>query len=468
MKLGHSLLALTVLTALTSLTACSDVGAGEAVRTSADKLSGTSSLVGLAGKCLDVNGGSTEDGAVVQLYTCNGTPAQRWTLSDNQIIGPGGKCLDVTDNMNADGAKLQLWSCSGGANQQWTLQDGQIVGLGGRCVDVTDNSSADRTPAQIWSCSGAANQKWAFTDPLAHFYGGNAHWDYGWTAREIVDHAHQVGMTTVRMDTGGYDPNKYGRVHDFAVDIAAIDPNVKVFAAITGGFDITQDEDTNYATAFDGAKAVAKSLGAAGITDFECGNELATESSVFPQPGVPGDVASQYTGGQSWRAMRGAIRGMIAGVKSVNPSYRTGVNFTVAQIAASDMLWNGSEPDGSTGYPTVRWDITTWHNYQVYGSLFGMGTSGHGNNFNLIEYVAKAYGKPIMITEWNANPETSDQEKTVFTTNWLQQAYDNRALYRIESTMIYQMDGGAPDFGLFAFPQQTQAFASFAASHQVF
>lgn len=39
--------------------------------------------------------------------TCNGT------------IRALGKCLDVTGDSTADGAKVQLWSCTGGANQRW-------------------------------------------------------------------------------------------------------------------------------------------------------------------------------------------------------------------------------------------------------------------------------------------------------------------------------------------------------------
>jgi Ricin-type beta-trefoil lectin domain-like len=35
---------------------------------------------GIAGKCMDLNGGNTTDGTAVQLYACNGTGAQDWTL----------------------------------------------------------------------------------------------------------------------------------------------------------------------------------------------------------------------------------------------------------------------------------------------------------------------------------------------------------------------------------------------------
>ncbi|WP_037776260.1 glycoside hydrolase family 30 beta sandwich domain-containing protein, partial [Streptomyces pristinaespiralis] len=53
-------------------------------------------LVGLGGKCLDVAGGSSADGTAVQLWDCNGSAAQRWTLRSDGSVQALGKCLDVT------------------------------------------------------------------------------------------------------------------------------------------------------------------------------------------------------------------------------------------------------------------------------------------------------------------------------------------------------------------------------------
>ncbi|MGW6496378.1 ricin-type beta-trefoil lectin domain protein [Nonomuraea angiospora] len=122
-------------------------------------------VTGLAGKCLDVAGGSSADGAAVQLYTCNGTAAQQWTRPGDGTLRALGKCLDVVDRGTADGSKLQLWSCSGGANQQWTYTSGRdlVNPAANKCADVTGNSSADGTRLQIWTCTGAANQKWTLS-----------------------------------------------------------------------------------------------------------------------------------------------------------------------------------------------------------------------------------------------------------------------------------------------------------------
>ncbi|WSQ62621.1 family 16 glycosylhydrolase [Streptomyces sp. NBC_01217] len=119
-------------------------------------------ITGLGGKCVDVAGASAANGTAVQLYDCNGTAAQKWTVGSDGTIRALGKCLDVKDNSTADGAQLQLWDCVGGANQRWGVSGARdIVNVqADKCMDATGNSSANGTRLQIWTCSGTANQKW--------------------------------------------------------------------------------------------------------------------------------------------------------------------------------------------------------------------------------------------------------------------------------------------------------------------
>ncbi|MET7685524.1 ricin-type beta-trefoil lectin domain protein [Streptomyces sp. NPDC005423] len=126
----------------------------------------TGTFVGLAGKCLDIAGGSAANGTAVQLYDCNGSTAQQWTMRDDGSVRALGKCLDVTSASTADGAKVQLYDCNGSGAQQWSYDasTGDVVNTAAnKCLDVTGNASANGTRAQIWSCTGAANQKWRLT-----------------------------------------------------------------------------------------------------------------------------------------------------------------------------------------------------------------------------------------------------------------------------------------------------------------
>jgi type 1 glutamine amidotransferase len=123
---------------------------------------GTGPVVGLANKCLDISGGNTADGTKIQLYTCNGTNAQKWTVTPNGPIKALGKCLDVAGGGTANGTKAQLWTCNGSGAQNWSAQPDQTLRnpQSGRCLDVSQNNSADGQQIHIWDCLGAANQKW--------------------------------------------------------------------------------------------------------------------------------------------------------------------------------------------------------------------------------------------------------------------------------------------------------------------
>jgi Beta-glucanase/Beta-glucan synthetase len=131
--------------------------------TTSDSAGGTSGPIkGLAGKCADVAAANSANGTPVQLYDCNGTGAQQWTVSSDGTIRALGKCLDVTGNGTADGTTVQLWDCNGGPNQKWTVTAAHDIvnPQADKCLDVTGNNSANGTRLQIWTCSGGANQKW--------------------------------------------------------------------------------------------------------------------------------------------------------------------------------------------------------------------------------------------------------------------------------------------------------------------
>ncbi|MEU8383379.1 family 16 glycosylhydrolase, partial [Streptosporangium sp. NPDC048865] len=73
----------------------------------------TGQITGIGGKCVDVAGASSANGTPVQLYDCNGTAAQQWTLGTDGTVRALGKCLDVTAASTANGAQIQLYDCNG-------------------------------------------------------------------------------------------------------------------------------------------------------------------------------------------------------------------------------------------------------------------------------------------------------------------------------------------------------------------
>jgi hypothetical protein len=66
-------------------------------------------------KCLDVAGSGTADGTKVQVWDCNGSPAQIWSRDESGALRPRGapnSCLDVPAGNFVQGAFLQIWSCN--------------------------------------------------------------------------------------------------------------------------------------------------------------------------------------------------------------------------------------------------------------------------------------------------------------------------------------------------------------------
>ncbi|MFE0461780.1 GH92 family glycosyl hydrolase [Kitasatospora sp. NPDC058965] len=124
----------------------------------------TGPVPGPGGKCLDDNGGSAADGNRIQLWDCNGTPAQQWTVSPDGTLRVLGKCLDVNQGGTAAGSLVQLYGCNGtGAQQWWPKSDGTLVNTpSGRCLDVPYGDTGDGAhQLQIWDCNGGTNQQWA-------------------------------------------------------------------------------------------------------------------------------------------------------------------------------------------------------------------------------------------------------------------------------------------------------------------
>lgn len=125
----------------------------------------TGELHGLANKCLDVRGPSTNNGTPVQLWDCVNVPQQRWTLTRRgELRGLGGKCLDVRGPSTDNGTPVQLWDCVDVPQQRWTLTSrGELRGLGGKCLDVRGPSSANGTPVQLWDCVNVPQQRWVLS-----------------------------------------------------------------------------------------------------------------------------------------------------------------------------------------------------------------------------------------------------------------------------------------------------------------
>jgi hypothetical protein len=117
--------------------------------------------VGIDGKCADVRGGSSTDETPIQIYDCNGTAAQTWTMPGDGTIRAFGKCMDVYGARTSNFTEVQLYTCNGGGNQKWQSLNGALVNpRSGRCLDDPAFDTTNGTQLIIYDCNSGANQKW--------------------------------------------------------------------------------------------------------------------------------------------------------------------------------------------------------------------------------------------------------------------------------------------------------------------
>jgi glucoamylase len=124
---------------------------------------GAGPILGAAGECVDDAGASTDNGAAIQIFACNGTGAQSWAwMSGEGTLRALGKCMDVTGGATVSGTPVQLWDCNGTGAQEWRFrQQSRLVNpQSGRCLAVGGGDGADGTRLEISDCNNAAAQVW--------------------------------------------------------------------------------------------------------------------------------------------------------------------------------------------------------------------------------------------------------------------------------------------------------------------
>ncbi|NOH31627.1 ricin-type beta-trefoil lectin domain protein, partial [Vibrio mediterranei] len=109
--------------------------------------------------CLDARNGSTEDGTIAQVYSCNGTAAQKWGFDEETqllINKKANKCLTSTDS-----GMLAIYDCNLSDNQKWTYTENRLIHTGTElCLSVEPEISLGAATS-LQSCySQEESQLW--------------------------------------------------------------------------------------------------------------------------------------------------------------------------------------------------------------------------------------------------------------------------------------------------------------------
>jgi hypothetical protein len=108
--------------------------------------------------CLDLNGGVPSDGNRVQVYECNRSVAQVWTLSTDGALQVVGKCANVGGD---DG--VHIVRCDGRTTARWRAgADGTLVNAAaGRCLTDLSGGVRSGVAVRVAACGGGDNQRWS-------------------------------------------------------------------------------------------------------------------------------------------------------------------------------------------------------------------------------------------------------------------------------------------------------------------
>ncbi|HUX74959.1 MAG TPA: ricin-type beta-trefoil lectin domain protein [Steroidobacteraceae bacterium] len=152
----------TAATYTTKVTAKDTAGAsGSATFTWKVSAATGSPIKGFNSMCLDDAGAWETVGNPVDLYTCNGTAAQKWSYSSSELH-VFGLCLSDT---GGSGSKVSITNCKGAATETWTHpSNGEyVLKSNGLCLTDPGSSKTAGTVQVIRACRATANQKWSGT-----------------------------------------------------------------------------------------------------------------------------------------------------------------------------------------------------------------------------------------------------------------------------------------------------------------
>jgi serine protease AprX len=138
----------------------------------------TGQISGWAGKCVDLEGGNNSNGVQFQLYPCNNTLAQYYSMPTDGTLRVLNKCMTLRGGGTNNGTLIEVQDCNGSTAQKWIVStDREIISQAAkRCIDASSTAvtSTNGTPLQIRDCAKTEIQRWM--PPFACKTWGAATW----------------------------------------------------------------------------------------------------------------------------------------------------------------------------------------------------------------------------------------------------------------------------------------------------
>jgi hypothetical protein len=117
---------------------------------------------GFSKKCLDDWHRGASVGNKVDLYTCNGTVAQKWGVYSDNTIRMNGYCMATSANAKTSGTKVVLANCSKSTTDTWTHKaNGNLYNdVADKCLTATSNTKGLALVIKPCTADLSLNQQW--------------------------------------------------------------------------------------------------------------------------------------------------------------------------------------------------------------------------------------------------------------------------------------------------------------------
>lgn len=117
------------------------------------------------GRCMDVKDAKADPQTPIIVHDCiDDAEWQQWDAPGDGTFRSMGFCLDIPNGAQEDGAQVQIATCNGSQAQQFQHRpDGTLVNLhSDKCVSYR-GEGGNATPVVQATCAGAPGQKWNFS-----------------------------------------------------------------------------------------------------------------------------------------------------------------------------------------------------------------------------------------------------------------------------------------------------------------
>ncbi|GAA2637214.1 ricin-type beta-trefoil lectin domain protein [Paractinoplanes durhamensis] len=133
------------------------IAPGDAVAPEPPAVARTGPIRGQNGLCLDLNGGVAIEFNHVQVFDCNDTGAQRWTLATDGTLRVQGMCALVVGDDT-----VHIVGCDGRTTAQWRVSGQLLINASNnKCLTDPSGGATAGTGVTVTTCDGRANERWS-------------------------------------------------------------------------------------------------------------------------------------------------------------------------------------------------------------------------------------------------------------------------------------------------------------------